>query len=290
MAFKLVVEFSGLCLYLIHSDGNRVGVAMPDGRVKNLNVKDYQDGCPETPHVGYLSHNLDDTRTVAHPLTKAPESEVIHRFDFETLDFGLGAAQPITVKTLDVPDLKDFTTTDVAFRKGLLPGKAGGDLLMFTALNGGTLEGKATKDEWSISSVLNPGTPAHAGSFGGTITWERDVPAMSLTLTLKAFAPSVKETKIVLAPADNSTVYLKIANLCSDNPMEWDELGIRSFPRQIGAFDNDFKWIYNLLEHSKYTFEQLTRNFGLPLPAPELRKIAAGQIDDCTGLKVTSDF
>ncbi|MBW3629546.1 MAG: hypothetical protein KY464_09630, partial [Gemmatimonadetes bacterium] len=66
MSFELRVKFSGLCLFLVHSDTKRVAVVMPDCRRNGPNPPDqHLDGEPAEPHVGYLRFDLANLSTAA---------------------------------------------------------------------------------------------------------------------------------------------------------------------------------------------------------------------------------
>src|SRR5258708_38480730 len=88
MAFTFEVEFSGLCLFLIHSDTTRIGVLMPDGRLKrDKTIGYYRDGQVAVPHVCYVRYNLRDVDSSMPTVAlDSPAFEVVHHFNFEEVD------------------------------------------------------------------------------------------------------------------------------------------------------------------------------------------------------------
>src|SRR4051812_37492518 len=60
MSFTLEVEFSGLCLFVLHPDEPRVAVLMPDARKSTANPV-HVDGTRGIPHVGYTRFDLANT-------------------------------------------------------------------------------------------------------------------------------------------------------------------------------------------------------------------------------------
>ena len=59
MSFMLEVEISGLCLYVVHPDGQKVTVLMPDCRNDIVSPR-HVDTRKGKPHVGYLRYDLAD--------------------------------------------------------------------------------------------------------------------------------------------------------------------------------------------------------------------------------------
>src|SRR5258708_34835285 len=104
MSFNLEVEFVGLCNYLVQQDQTAVGMVMPDARLP-------LDGLPVDPddnppckdhlvyHVGYLRYNLADAGPGGRPEVPSdgragtPSFEVIHRFDYDEIDFGFESCE-----------------------------------------------------------------------------------------------------------------------------------------------------------------------------------------------------
>ena len=282
MSFTLQVEFSGLCFYIIDPNGTQVGIVMPDAHNRpNLT---HLDGTPAKPHVGYIRYDLANAGVdVPHDVSlDAPLYEGIHRFKREDLDFGLPSDEPLATPALELPEVKEYA-------KGLelLPGLYGKNpppiLLMRTVLRGGRLETMPEIESWKFSSVLNPTRPTqYEGKFAGSATWTRQVNANELVIRLGEFDGTPKSTLRLKPVAADTVVKLKVANLCSDNPLEWPEMPTRTF---LGGFDDDFKWFYRLLKHTAGTpIGDLLG--GEPLPAPELdtmKPVTMGGGPDCIG-------
>ncbi|MDB4916616.1 MAG: hypothetical protein JWM95_4260 [Gemmatimonadetes bacterium] len=290
MEFTLEIEFSGLCLYVLSKDGTKLGVAMPDCRRTGINVDHHLDGHTAVPHVGYMRYNLADVGVAVPPGdADNPEFEVVHRFGQEDIDFGMASADAVTVTSFVVPDLSVFAP-GVTVRPGIFTAPTPPKVLMRTVLSGGTIKAGERDQSWRLSTLFGKaGDKPHTGKFNGTVLWSKTVqmaaPVGTFDVKLKPFDTTTAGSTITFQATNESTVRIKVANLCSDNPLEWDELFIRSF---AGTFDEDFKWLYHLLEYPGTTFEKETKDRGLPLPAPELTGDIMGKIDDCTGAKITS--
>lgn len=294
MTFRLEVEFTGLCHYLIHPDNRQIGIVMPDGRLSKTT------GCTKPPydkppfkddlvcHVGYLRYNLADTG--ANVGTSGdindPSFEVVHRFDFDDLDFGLGFDESLADPQVAVPDVSDFAPR-VTPIKGLFGETPPDSLLMRTILRGGKVTSKPTGALWKLNGCLHPDGNETTGNFAGSVLWQRLVFADELAIRLSTWA-GVEKTVIRLRPSGRERVVkLKIANLCADNPLEWPEL----FPRMFTAdADNDFKWFYFLWRDGRGDFKTILQGCSerlLPVPVPYR---SHGDVENCTGSKRTFDF
>lgn len=270
-------------------------------------------------------------------VTDGPHFELVYRFGNmidlrgggQTLDFGLPPAdEPIEVETklasLDdvapgFPVRADLFTASAGAR---MPTNSNGrivrsPLLLRTVLRGGTLAPSILEqgtDEWSIDPLPPNGVtdarqkgdtwarPPVAGQFPGGVTWKRRVRGRNdLTLTLTQFDGS-NPTRIRLRPAvrdGERVIRLKIANLCAENPLEWNEFPLRS----VILEDSDFKWFYTLLDPGKDPadptkergWSAILGNRALPAPrlvsqtAPQPHATSSG-VQDCTGSEGSGDF
>jgi hypothetical protein len=295
MGFILDVEFSGLCHFLVHPDGRQIGVVMPDGRLPKetgrtippYDKPPFKDDL--VCHVGYLRYNLADTGVDVGGSGSSddPSFEVVHRFDFDDLDFGLGFDEPLAEPRLAVPDVKDFAP-NVEPVPGLFGVSPPRRLLMRTILRGGRLTSTPTDALWKFNGCLHPKGVEHIGKFAGFVRWRRFVFDDELVMRLSSWT-GVDKTVVRLRPhGPERVVKLKIANLCAENPLEWPEL----FPRLFQAkADNDFKWFYFLwADKSGKEFKEILKGCKPgPLPVPEPFK-SHGDIDNCTSSKQTFDF
>lgn len=292
MSFTLEVEFSGLCLYLLHPDGTQIGIVMPDGRTaddKNAPDLTHLDGTPAKSHVGYLRFDLANTGAFPQKETrKHPTYEAIHLFNFEELDFGLGDHQPLKTPELHVPDVGEFASLLDTVPK-LFTDSPPPELLMRTILQGGSIDSNPADELWTIDTKFNAKKTTVKGKFAGFSTWTRRVDASQLVLRIKNWK-GIENSVIVLRPNEpEGTIKLTVANLCAENPMEWPELGLRVFG---GPVDDDFKWFYRLLKHPKGPFQTLTSK-AKPLPAPILDKNSPkseGGTPNCSSLKFSHPF
>ena len=265
-----------------------VAVLLPDARFRG-DAKRHPDRTPAVPHVGYLRLDLanvvpelaatsfppDERPRDARDMPDGPHFEVVYRLGDmadrltggQTLDFGLpddAYAKSMTVDT-KLPSFDDIAPAHKV-RADLFTKLGGANvaedtpspLLLRTLLRGGKLvpsEDGVSLDLWSIDPFLR-GVPGGApqdpivGCFPGAVTWTRDVDASSLTLTFRKFDGTVT-ARLPLQPR-NGEIKLKIANLCADNPLEWNELELRT----AAIEDSDFKWFYQLLDPTATSWKQ----------------------------------
>lgn len=295
MSFKLEVEFSGLCLYVLHPDGDRVAVLMPDAR-KTVGVDlVHVDGSEGIPHVGYVRFDLANT-SLALPAgtTDFPAYEAIHRFDGEQIHFDIdGEPGPMTADP-GVPAFEDIAPDQDPMYAGrsfflpdtsLINSATPAGLLMRTVLSGGDLSGERN-ETFFFSNLFNPGQQALESQFASYVTWTRTFDT-SVTLRITDFNGD-ERLSIPLAPPAGSpadtVVRLKVANFCDINPLEWEELGLRAADHD----DEDFKWIYRLLSPRQGTLEGAL--LGHRLPIPLLPRIKEEGVEDCLGAQVTASF
>ena len=287
MSFELRVEFSGLCLYVVHPDGKQVGILMPDARktVKRL----HDDGELGEPHVGYVRFDLANLAAGSLDVPAGdlptrnsgnPSYGVIHKFNRQALDFGLGSSlEPITAN-LNVPDFDEFATT-LARKPDLFGPNPAPDLLMRTIITGGQIEGLPSGNIREMSSVLSPANKAESykRSFAGYTVWTRTVDADNLTVTIASF-DGRDNTTFPLKPArikGKDVIAMKVANLCAHNPMEWDEFETREPARH----DVDFKWLYRLMQPKSGSYKDLL--LGSEFPYPRATPTETLGLEDCMG-------
>lgn len=286
MAFILEVLFSGPCLYVRHpSDKTQVAVLMPDARLPSR-PDSHPDEEPAEPHVGFIRVNLGDVRVdgLSIPLGSPGDRkyEIVHRFDRESLVFEELAPEPVTVTLDKVPDFDVFLRDELDLAVDLFGADRQGRLVMRTILKGGTLNGPKGKREWRIPQLKGGDSEEYKKDFAPVVHWNRDVPGNCLTLRIVAFDGS-SETRIPLGPfEDGETVTVEVANLCAYNPLEWTELPMRS----VVGTDEDFKWVYQLLQPRTGSYAKLLK--GAPLPAPRLVRggLRTGD-EDCIGAQIT---
>jgi hypothetical protein len=287
MSFQLEVEFSGLCLYVLDSVNERVGVAMPDARGRTPGSTTHEDGTIGRRHVGYVRFDLADLDHAFPDLGRpTPHYEGVHLFDREELRFVIeGDAGPIVpdlalpAAESIAPDPVDPTRSAAVTIPGLFDAQPPQPVLMHTRLSGGTIIGEP-EETWRFSNLWNPGQPAYEGEFASFVTWRRTVE--SVTLHLRRFHEVDPYLEIPLVPkgGTNSLVRVKVANFCSTNPMEWRDLGLRD----VDSDDEDFKWLYRLLtprDGSTWNTRLMMHRFPIPLFAP------GGQgVQDCLGKQI----
>jgi len=297
MSFELRVEFAGLCLYMVdpleEGTGNKVAILMPDARkTADPMHKDGEDG---EAHVGYIRFDLANLGVKGMTLptpgklddgSGSPPNEIIHRFDGQELSFGLDLdPNPMNVQ-IGVPDFGKFA--------GLLEPvpdlftDAPKNLLMRTIISGGTIEAHGLGKTWAFSSVLHstPVGDRYSDQFAGFALWTRPVDAEGLTITISDFKgnPAVRIPLIPRKIDGKQVIAIKVANLCSNNPMEWGEYPLRT----VVTHDLDFKWLYRLLAPVSGTYEQVLA--GAELPFPRAIPDQAFGDEDCMGGCITIPF
>ena len=332
-SFELRVEFAGLCLYMVNGDADRaadprapssgttkkVAVVMPDARKAAGPV--HPDGSKGEPHVGYVRFNLANLDLGngvigAQPGTVEddsghPSNEIIHRFDQEELVFCFNDDQPEMTYDIGIPSFNRFADS-LAPRRGLLGGaeQPPKELLMRTFLNGGDISAAGSGKTWTFSSVLRGsanGDP-YANQFAGYAMWRRPLTEATLTVEVRKFAGgepmSIPLKCVPIKDVNGQTIKnstggtanmitIKVANLCSNNPMEWREYPVRT----VGDRDIDFKWLYRLLEPKAAADDQGNlqdkyRKYlrGAELPFPREISVQAFGDEDCIGGSFTTPF
>lgn len=303
MDFDLRVTFTGLCLHVIHPDTKKVTVLQPDCRVK-VSAK-HEDGKDGIPHAGYLSFDLAhlDTGIQGLEAVDGPPRQVVFRFDRHEVGFGL-PEEPMEDASTGLPafegiapesgnakreaPLPEFENPDqsrLQLKKGLLGPNPPQELLMRVVLTGGTLRGDP-EGSWSFPNHINPEREEYRGEFSDTVIWKRTVRGQAgLTATFTGL-DGQGETSIPLRPLpqpDGSMgIALKIANLCSDNPLEWEEFGT---PEPSGGSDLDFKWLYRLVEVPGRSLKSFVpKDKELPVPTPQAT--AEQGMEKCMGATI----
>ncbi len=293
MPFDLEVEFSGLCLFVVHTSGEQVAILMPDARRRDdQDPGHHVDGDEAKAHVGYVQFNLANLADLAGavpaiphgvptPHRHPPEYEVVHRFDRQVLDFG-DAFQPETMRiALNVPDFSDFAP-ELALRPDLFTSSPSGDVLLTrTVLRGGNLVVSKPLEPFQFPAPF--GKPDHEGLFASSVKWTRRVETDTLSIGITGFGDHPQQGPVhaafTLQPAaPGEKVTLKVANLCAENPLDWRELE----SREANAKDLDFKWLYRLFEPVGTTWEALLAK--MPdgkLPVPHLKKPSVSGVNDC---------
>ena len=291
MPFELKVTFGGLCFYIPQGDFKRVVVLMPDARGELR----HEDGTRGRPHVGYLS--VDPAHLFAQemrPKLDGLPAETVFRFHRSHLHFdGLGPADITT--EMQLPDVGKFAPClQLKHKDRLFTPEVPGDLLLLmrTVISGGTLTGEG-KAQWQIPHHLNLKGKLQKGAFAGHIGWRRKVTdAAGLTVRITDFAGN-PQVVLPLHPVDGK-ISLNIANLCSENPLEWGE-----FKKTESMTDDvDFKWFYRLLEPTALceprataaapTFPTMLMGTDFPVPRPASESTFGRE--HCIGLQGATDI
>ena len=295
MSFELLVEFAGLCLYMRDPRDQKVAILMPDAR-KDAPPQ-HPDGEDGEPHVGYIRFDLANLNVDGMRLPSpgkldngsgSPPNEIIHRFSGQQLDFGLEPDERPMTLDIGVPRFNDFAGVLKPVR-GLFAERPPRDLLMRTIISGGKIVSDRKGKTWQFSSVLqsDSSSPTYSGQFAGFTLWHRTVDADGLTVTISNF-DGTPPLQIPLKPRDidgRSVIAIKVANLCSNNPMEWDEYPIRT----VVEHDLDFKWLYRLLQPGNGNSYEAALA-GAELPFPRAKPDQPFGDEDCMGGTITGTF
>ncbi len=289
MSFQLKVVFSGLCLYVVDTAENRVGVVMPDARGRTEGSTSHADKTTGERHVGYVRFDLADAAPGFPPLGgRTPHYEGVHLFDGEELQFLIDGEAGTLTSDIALPECeqiapdpdqpgKSFATPLPSLFKSSPPAS----LLMRTVLSGGGTFVGEPQETWRFANLWRPGMPQYEDDFASFLTWRRTVE--SVTLRISRFDKAAPPVDIPLKPPANSgqnaVVEIKVANFCSINPLEWKDLGRRA----VKGDDVDFKWLYRLLTpRDGTTWEDKLR--GEPFPIPLMPPGTTQGVEDCIGL------
>lgn len=298
MPFTLEVSFEGLCLYVLHPDGGRAAVIMPDARLReNDVVPRFHLGNKEKaePHVGYVRFNLANLAElpaldpplpegVDRKFRDGPEYEVVHRFDHQVLH--LGGIEPAAMKVdLAVPDFRELAK-DLELRPELFQAEQDDRVVLFrTVLEGGELtsvrsvkgdeQDNNERQQWEFQQPF--GAPDdYVGEFDTSVVWRREVAADAVPVRITDLAGNVQAAFWLRPTQPGGTVALKVANLCAVNPLEWEEMEAR----KPSTEDKDFKWLYRLFRPKDgVSWEEYLED--KELPAPKRIGTLVSQNGDC---------
>lgn len=241
-ALDLIVTFSGLAVFA--RDGEHTVVLQPDAR-PDPDRKDtwyHLDDTRAEAHVGYLSFALGCLDPTAGP------GEVVVKLDRVAISFeGLPSGQT-DATSLVLPDFAAFAPVFVLDRN-LLGNSPPVELLSRVHLPGGTLVGGGDGLTREVTRVLPSsgvqGVKQSSKDFANKVEWVlRLASACDVRVTLTSF-DTLSEQTFVLKPV-GGLVRLKIANLCGENPLEWDEFDPHLSPKDKPLEDLDFKWMSKL--------------------------------------------
>ncbi|HEY9226784.1 MAG TPA: hypothetical protein VIP11_09070 [Gemmatimonadaceae bacterium] len=291
--FILELEFAGLALFVRRTGNAGIRVLFPDARgVPGVTRRHRDKKASETavPHAAYIRFNMHDLPAFAADSNRVvtddtPSYEIVHRLQDETISFSVPGVGPletgsaVTQTGLDIPDFSKFAS-ELKVRPQLATGVSNDGIVGRLDLSGGEIESFNVSPElWRLANVHNGKHAAVPDSeYGGTIVWSSpQLNGDRVVVTLTPFAGG-KPTQIELVanqtPGPTPRIRIKIANLCANNPLEWDELP----PRLVAQDDLDFKWLYQMLEHR--TKAASAWETELPVPVP-IAALVEGELYDC---------
>lgn len=286
------VEFTGLCLYVHEKDNQQqnpkitgVTVLMPDCR-RSIAEDLHLDGEHVEPHAGYLRLNLANLADFAKPIAKGnsldgPKFEVVYQFDREELKFIVDGASAFDHESIGLPGFRKILGAGPELLPGITNGARPEELLFRTKLRSGKLRGLRGNAHWEVTSPV--GTD-QSGQYSEVVTWAHEIDvqdpsAFRITLELASFDDN-STREIVLKPIledveggePKHVIQIKIANLCSTNPLEWDSLTTHV----VNDNDPDFRALYRL-------FKDLPPGIQRALPVPQITGFQAFGVEDCLG-------
>jgi hypothetical protein len=207
---------------------------------------------------------------------------VVHRFDREVLHLGLDATQSkVDVDELLFPDFGAIHS-DLVLKPEMFSTQPPQELLMRTALTGGTFTSHSGGSNWTFPPLDPEAGSQYQGQFANYVVWTGEIAKAPLKLSIASF-DKTRETSFVLHPRDG-LIRLKVANLCAENPLEWPELKIRAVS---GQADLDFKWLYRLMTDPNVVLPYPDSE--LPVPMLDRTGGVAGMEQDCTGGLIVCD-
>ncbi|MGH7470438.1 MAG: hypothetical protein ACRENP_21040, partial [Longimicrobiales bacterium] len=231
--------------------------------------------------------NLAHLPRLARPNVQVPRSdpidsprfEVVYQFDQQELDFGIADAGPVE-RSLELPDFRRIAPNREVIDE-LFEADPPASLLFRTTLQGGDLRGTIGNGNWRFTHLAANGN-GYGGQFAEVVTWRQRVAEDTLTLKLSNLKGPVAEQFIDIGPTQaekaqqksdqnfTPTVRVKIANLCSTNPLEWDALTTHT----VATEDTDFRWLYGLFGQPALA--------NLPIPQ-QTTDLQAFGVEDCFG-------
>lgn len=284
MPFELRVQCAGLCVYVEHPQGTRLGILLPDCRQTTAsNI--HPDGTKGAFHVPYVRMDLGSL-VAGMPGGEdddGPRYEVVHRLDRQQLSFNVSGSSRLT-GTPNVPAVTG-EMDHVDLLAGVFGAAPSADLVARLILDGGTIQPDAGSKIWEVPGTLNSAHRPQRGAYSGEVTWTTMVAASDVTLTLSDFAggsPVVFKLTPVSTPT-GPAVTVKLANLCAHNALEWDELETRLTERDI-----DFKWLYRLTQDTSGAGSWPARLKGVEFPYPVVSGAIGLGDEDCTGMKIVA--
>lgn len=264
----LRVTFTGILGVFSHSDPEdpRVLIVSPNG------IKNADDGPVAAPHAW-----PDDRRRVQENLGRhycfvripsvhlpsaqvegSPPLESLWYLAERDLRFGVdpGPRSEIPEEVIRFDDVSDFT----GFSREIVsdPGSAG--VLARIHLPGGRLSAGDTI-LWSFDDTLKRGGAPKEREYTSALHYEAQATGRHVELTTTGFDGSPAAT-LRLVPDEAGDVHITVANLCSENPLDWP---LDPEPRD----DHDYRWYYMLLDDESFAASIRAAGKGeLPIPRP----------------------
>ncbi|AHG92281.1 hypothetical protein J421_4746 (plasmid) [Gemmatirosa kalamazoonensis] len=308
----LRVTITGLAVYVPHEDYLQVAVLFPDARHRADEAEwkrwsEHPDKSHGVPHACYLRVDLANlalaggTRVAAGSISRDGEGrpvwEVLYELDHAFVDFGFPVSKASRTDgrpVINAPYTDDYAPDlkliDDLLHQTVTSSPAKEKLICRTVLQEGTLEPSTSKEKWLIAGTLK-NKPQEVVVFdqSGYRNWVRtlevDVPDGEqpiITLMIRNFDGTLRQS-VPLRPVGGE-INVRIANLCANNPLEWESLKVHTSPTE----DLDFKWLYHLFEPRTGSWDDLLA--GNLLPVPQCIRTRTGDPDDCGPTGVSGKF
>lgn len=290
MSFELQIEFTGLFLYLARPDG-RYTVLMPDCRDKAVSAQ-HEDGHKGVAHAGYVRVDAAALGlNVPAGSADTPQFEVVHRLSGQEVHLsGLTAGAVGGAPAL--PRFEAPYFVDMALRRDTLT-ETPRDLLMRLELTGGRFVAGVAGHQWSIPATLGSEAAPQVGAYASSVLWTTTMGGDTMEVLLRAFGTSPADApRLSLrcgAGDEPRVVSIRIANLCAQNPLEWDSLELAETDRDL-----DFKWLYRLVESTSGSFKSRLQSSCPPtdvhFPFPTLSGGVPRSNQGCMGVTMRAAY
>lgn len=281
----LRVNFTGLCLFVTEEAPSKLRVLLPDARgLRPLNMSKHVDDTRAVAHVGFVRF---DRRYVAGT-APATGGEVVRRMVREAIHFEISDSSEGDISKLLVPNFSEFAP-DLELNKSLLGSAPDAVLLARVELSGGTLSGEAAVDLKEVSRTIGSAGRISTHRYQHLVTWSRTVIGTSVSLCVTTFGGEEVERIPLQALREANgdfVVEVMIANLCADNPLEWDDY---HEPDDEPVDDFDFKWFVRLFQQKAGT-PPVVMSEASPVPFIKLSNPGGdlhGKLKNCNGARTS---
>lgn len=259
MSFQLSVTYYGLCLFRRGGGGSVVRINLP-GTSKD---DTHADGSPAKPHYARFAIPRDAVGNEGD-FKDGPPGWIVISLDTYVVGFPIPKGTP-DASALDTVVPFDRFVDNFRVRANVRELSAAS----IEATSGDFKPLNSPPAEWLIPNTLTARPPLDATSFGYNVTWTATVDdstkaAPAITFATPAGTPALPA---MLLKTDLGPVDMILGNVCNPDPVDWPNMPVETCPGPDPCIDEDFKWLYKLLEPTDAKDWQQRLN-GKPLPVP----------------------